>query len=151
MKTITVLYNAAVDLGWLQITAQPGMSEGSPVWLVQFNRSWGSKSSKSPAIFTSEWEPNLSIWGDQRWNPRQRTRQIPVAVLADIEAWLRGRTVGKVETPKSADTLAILAAFRYSGSMSEAVADAFRALALLKSPEPLAPDRLFRIADELDP
>jgi hypothetical protein len=51
----------------------------------------------------------------------------------------------------SADTLAILAAFRYGGSMSEAVADAFRALALLKSDEPLAPDRLFRIADELDP
>jgi hypothetical protein len=35
--------------------------------------------------------------------------------------------------------------------MSEAVADAFRALALLNSPEALAPDRLFRIADELDP
>ena len=55
------------------------------------------------------------------------------------------------DTSKSPDTLAILAAFRYSGSMSEAVADAFRALALLKSPEPLTPDRLFRIADELDP
>jgi hypothetical protein len=147
-----VLYDAAtVDLGWLQITAQPGMSEGSPVWLVKFNRSWGSKSSKSPTIFTSEWEPDLSIWGDQRWNPRQRTRQIPVAVLADVEAWLLGRTVGKVETPKSGDTLAVLAAFQHSDSMSEAVADAFRALALLKSDEPLTPDRLFRIADELDP
>jgi len=56
-----------------------------------------------------------------------------------------------VSTPKSSDTLAILAAFRYSGSMSEAVADALRALALVKSPEPLTQDRLFRIADELDP
>ena len=152
MKTIHVLYNAAVDPGWLQITAQPGMSEDSPVWLVQFNRSWGSKSSKSPAIFTSEWEPDLSIWGDQRWNPRQRTRQIPVAVLADVEAWLRGRTVGKVETPyKSPDTLAILAAIKDCPTLSEAVAQAFRAQALLKSVEPLTPDQLFRIADELDP
>ena len=52
---------------------------------------------------------------------------------------------------KSPDTLAILAAFRYSDSMSEAVAQGFRALALLKSDESLTPDRLFRIADELDP
>jgi hypothetical protein len=56
-----------------------------------------------------------------------------------------------MSTPKSPDTLAILAAFRYSGSMNEAVADAFRALALLKPSEPLARDQLFRIADELDP
>ena len=151
MKTITVPYNAAVNLGWLQITARPGMSEGSPVWLVQFNRSWGSKSSKSPTIFTSEREPDLSIWGDQRWNPRQRTRQIPGAVLADVEAWLRGRTVGKVETPMSAETLAILSAIKDCPTLSEAVAQGFRALALLKSAKPLAPDRLFRIADELDP
>jgi len=56
-----------------------------------------------------------------------------------------------VSVPKSPDTLAILAAFRYSDSMSEAVAQGFRALALLKSDESLTPDRLFRIADELDP
>jgi hypothetical protein len=55
------------------------------------------------------------------------------------------------DTPKSPDTLAVLAAFHDSDSMSQAVADAFRALALLKSPEQLTPDRLFRIADELDP
>jgi hypothetical protein len=48
-------------------------------------------------------------------------------------------------------TLAILAAFRDSPTLNEAVAQSFRALALLKSDEPLAPDRLFRIADELDP
>jgi hypothetical protein len=73
-------------------------------------------------------------------------------VLADVEAWLRGRTVGKVETPyKSPDTLAVLAAIKDCPTMNEAVAQAFRALALLKSPEPLAPDQLFRIADELDP
>ena len=56
-----------------------------------------------------------------------------------------------MSTPKSLDTLAIPPAFRCCDSMNEAVADAFRALALLKSSEPLAPDRLFRIADELDP
>ena len=56
-----------------------------------------------------------------------------------------------MSVPKSPDTLAILAAFQHSDTLCEAVADAFRALALLKSPEPLAPDWLFRIADELDP
>jgi hypothetical protein len=55
-----------------------------------------------------------------------------------------------VSTPKSADTLAILAAIKDCPTL-ESVAQAFRALALLKSPEPLAPDQLFRIADELDP
>jgi hypothetical protein len=149
-KAFHLLYNAPVGPGWLQITAWHGMSGGSPVWLVKFNRSWGSKFSKSPVIFTSEWEPGLSIWGDQRFNPRGRSRQIPVAVLADVEAWLRGRPVGKVEIPKSADTLAVLAAIKDCPTL-EAVAQAFRALALLKSPEPLALDRLFRIADELDP
>ncbi len=94
-KSPHTLYDAPADPGWLKITAWPGMSEGWPVWLVKFNRSWGSKSSKSPVIFTSEWEPDLSIWGDQRLNPRGRTRQIPVAVLADVETWLRGRPVSK--------------------------------------------------------
>jgi len=56
-----------------------------------------------------------------------------------------------VSSPKSPDTLAILAAFEGGPTLNEAVARGFRALALLKSLEPLAPDRLFRIADELDP
>ena len=56
-----------------------------------------------------------------------------------------------MSTPMSPDTLAILAAFKDSPNLNEVVAHAFRALALLKSPEPLTPDRLFRIADELDP
>ena len=51
----------------------------------------------------------------------------------------------------SPDTLAVLAAIKDCPTMNEAVAQAFRALALLKLPEPLAPDQLFRIADELDP
>jgi hypothetical protein len=56
-----------------------------------------------------------------------------------------------VSSPYGPDTLAILAAFRDSPTLNEAVAQGFGALALLKSPEPFAPDRLFRIADELDP
>jgi hypothetical protein len=50
----------------------------------------------------------------------------------------------------SPDTLAVLAAIKDCPTL-EAVAQGFRALALLKSDEPLTPDRLFRIADELDP
>jgi len=68
-----------------------------------------------------------------------------------VWCWGGGPGCGGVSVPKSPDTLAILAAFRYSDSMSEAVAQGFRALALLKSDESLTPDRLFRIADELDP
>jgi hypothetical protein len=57
-----------------------------------------------------------------------------------------------MSTPKSPDTLAILVAFNDSPTITlAAVAHAFRALALLKSDEPLTPDRLFSIADELDP
>ena len=51
----------------------------------------------------------------------------------------------------SLDTLAILAAFKDSPTPNEAAAQAFRALGPLKSPEPLTPDQLFRIADEMDP
>jgi hypothetical protein len=39
----------------------------------------------------------------------------------------------------------------YVGYVFAASRGKARALALLKSPEPFAPDRLFRIADELDP
>jgi hypothetical protein len=56
-----------------------------------------------------------------------------------------------MSTPKSPDTLAVLAAIKDCPTLSEAVAQGFRALALLKSPEQLTPDQLFRIADELDP
>ena len=38
-----------------------------------------------------------------------------------------------MSTPKSSDTLAVLAAFKDSPTLNEAVAQAFRALALLKS------------------
>lgn len=55
-----------------------------------------------------------------------------------------------MSVPNSPDTLAIHVAIIDRDALNEAVAQAFRALALLKSPEPLAPDRLFRIADELD-
>ncbi len=51
----------------------------------------------------------------------------------------------------SPDTLAVLAAIKDSPTLNKAVAQGFRALALLNSDEPLTPDRLFRIADELDP
>jgi hypothetical protein len=55
-----------------------------------------------------------------------------------------------VSSPYGPDTLAVLAAIKDCPTL-EAVAQGLRALALLKSPEPLTPDRLFRIADELDP
>jgi hypothetical protein len=56
-----------------------------------------------------------------------------------------------MNTPKSPDTLAILASFKDSPTLNEAVAQAFRALALLDGVKLIARDRLFRIADELDP
>ena len=56
-----------------------------------------------------------------------------------------------MSTPKSTDTLAILAAFKDSPTLNEAVAQAFRALALFHGAKLIARDQLFRIADELDP
>jgi hypothetical protein len=55
-----------------------------------------------------------------------------------------------MSTLKSPDTLAILAAIKGCPTL-EAVAQAFRALALLHGAKLIARDRLFRIADELDP
>jgi hypothetical protein len=103
--TTHTLYDGPAGAGHLAITARPGMAEGCPVWLVKFNRSWGEtekrsrcRCSKAAVIFTSEWLPDLNMWGDQRLIPCGRTRQIPPAVLADVEAWLRGRPVGEAET-----------------------------------------------------
>jgi hypothetical protein len=47
-----------------------------------------------------------------------------------------------MSTPESPDTLAIRIAIIDRDALNEAVDGAFRALALLKSPEPLAPDQL---------
>ena len=102
--TIHTLYAGPAGTGSLVVTVKFDMAEGYPIWLVKFNRSWGkaerrSRCSRSgaPVIFTSEWLPDLSIWGDQRLNPCGRTRQIPSHVLATVEAWLRGRPVGEAE------------------------------------------------------
>jgi hypothetical protein len=99
--TTHALYDGPAGTGHLAITARPGMAEGYPVWLVKFNRSWG----KAAVIFTSEWLPDLSMWGDQRLIPCGRTRQIPPAVLADVEAWLRGRPVGEAETTTTTEAI----------------------------------------------
>ena len=110
--TTHTLYDGPAGTGHLVITARPGMAEGYPVWLVKFNRSWGEtekrsrcRRSKAAVIFTSEWVPDLSMWGDQRLIPCGRTRQIPPAVLADVEAWLRGRPVGEAETTTTTEAI----------------------------------------------
>jgi hypothetical protein len=103
--TTHTLYDGPAGTGRLLVTVKPDIAEGYPIWLVKFNRSWGKGEKRSrcrrsghPVIFTSEWLPDLSIWGDKRLNPCGRTRQIPPDVLANVENWLRGRPVGEFET-----------------------------------------------------
>jgi len=81
----------------LLITARP-TAAGTPQaqWLVQFTR-WGSSGKMLGQC--AAWMPTLQTWDQFRWHPigsRQR-RQIPPAVLADVEAWLRGRPVGEIQ------------------------------------------------------
>ena len=53
--------------------------------------------------------------------------------------------------PLSRDSQAVLAAGLGYNSERIAIAQAFRALAFLAPTEPLTPDQLIRIAEELDP
>jgi hypothetical protein len=43
------------------------------------------------------WTPTLEAWDQGRWHPIG-SRLVPPAVLAEVEAWLRGRPVGELET-----------------------------------------------------
>jgi hypothetical protein len=81
--------------GRLLITACPAAEGFGPAgqWLVQFTR-WniGVKTLDQCAA----WMPRLNAWDQTRWRPIG-SHLIPADVLADVEAWLRGRPVGEVQ------------------------------------------------------
>jgi hypothetical protein len=62
-------------------------------WLVQFTRwrEYGRMLDQCAA-----WMPRLNAWDRTRWHPIG-SRLVPPDVLADVEAWLRGRPVGEVQ------------------------------------------------------
>jgi hypothetical protein len=81
--------------GRLVITARPAFhAYSSPVWLVSFQR-WGKAGGKM-LDRTAAWLPEIDYWDETRWFPGSPL--VPLAVLADVEAWLRGRPVGELET-----------------------------------------------------
>jgi len=81
--------------GRLVVTARP-TAAGTPQaqWLVQFTR-WGGSGKILDQC--AAWTPMLQAWDQFRWHPIG-SRLIPLSVLADVETWLRGRPVGKLET-----------------------------------------------------
>ena len=94
--TTHTIYAGPAGTGSLVVTARPGKASGGyPVWLVDICR-WGPGGGKT-LDRTAAWLPICRCWDETRWSP-SNPRQVSVAVLADVEAWLRGRPVGELET-----------------------------------------------------
>jgi hypothetical protein len=96
--TTHTLYAGPAGTGRLVITARPGFIVTSfgpyAQWLVRFTR-WGKNGKMLDQC--AAWQPTLQAWDQLRWHPIG-SRLIPPAALADVEAWLRGRPVGELET-----------------------------------------------------
>jgi hypothetical protein len=95
MTTHTLYSSGPAGTGRLVITARP-TAAGTPQaqWLVQFTR-WGKRGKMLDQC--AAWMPTLQAWDrGRRWHPIGR-RLIPPDVLADAEAWLRGRPVASIE------------------------------------------------------
>jgi hypothetical protein len=95
------LYDGPAGTGRLLITARL-TAAGTPQaqWLVQFTR-WGKNGKMLDQC--AAWMPTLEAWDRTRWHPIG-SRLVPPAVLADVEAWLRGRPVGEVEATTTTET-----------------------------------------------
>ena len=89
-----ILYDGPAGAGRLKVAARPAaVSTPQAQWLVRFVcRSTSAKKLDQ----TAAWMPALQAWDRGRWHPIN-SRLIPPAVLADVEAWLRGRPVGDTE------------------------------------------------------
>jgi hypothetical protein len=85
----------AARSGRLLIAARPYRA-GTPQaqWLVQFTR-WGRSGKMLDQC--AAWMPTLKAWDRGRWHPIG-SGLIPLDLLAIVEAWLRGRPVGEIET-----------------------------------------------------
>ena len=96
MTTHTLYSSGPAGTGRLVITAKPAVhAYSSPVWLVSCQR-WDIAGGKM-LDRTAAWLPEIDYWDETRWFPGD-PRLVPPAVLADVEAWLRGRPVGEVQS-----------------------------------------------------
>jgi hypothetical protein len=86
--TTHALYAGPAGTGRLAIHAKANPGRGGR-WLVYFTR-WGKNGKMLDQC--AAWMPSLNAWDQHRWHPIG-SRLIPPAVLADVEAWLRGREV----------------------------------------------------------
>jgi hypothetical protein len=92
--TTHTLYKGPAGNGRLLVIVRPtAVGTLQAQWLVQFTR-WGKHEKKLDQC--AAWMPTLQAWDQTRWDPIG-SRLIPAAVLADVEAWLRGRPVGEVQ------------------------------------------------------
>jgi len=91
-----ILYDGPAGTSRLVVTARPYcFHDTAPQarWLVLFNRCSKKRTELSQC---AAWMPTHNAWDRTRWHPIGR-RLIPSDVLADVEAWLRGRPVGEIE------------------------------------------------------
>jgi len=86
-----ILYDGPAGTSRLRVTARPTAALApQSEWLVRFNR---CSKKRTELNQTAAWMPRLNAWDQTSWHPIG-SRLIPPAVLADVEAWLRGRPVG---------------------------------------------------------
>jgi hypothetical protein len=86
------------DLGDLRIGIAP---EDVPALVHAALARWGKNGKMLDQC--AAWMPTLEAWDRTRWHPIG-SRLVPPAVLADVEAWLRGRPVGEVEATTTTET-----------------------------------------------
>jgi hypothetical protein len=103
--TTHTLYAGPAFTGWLMVTACLQLGRSGPVWFAKFRyfsrpECWLDR--------VAVWIPQRAAWDQCRWNPSRLTSdavtQIPPAVLADVETWLRGRPVGEAEATTTTET-----------------------------------------------
>jgi hypothetical protein len=97
--TTHTLYTGTAGTGCLAIHAKANPGRGGR-WLVYFTR-WGKNGKMLDQC--AAWMPTLEAWDRTRWHPIG-SRLVPPAVLAEVEAWLRGRPVGELETTTTTET-----------------------------------------------
>ena len=96
--TTYILYSGPAGTGRLTVTARP-TAAGTPQaqWLVTFTRRGKhGKQLDQCAAWIPPNRPELQGWVRSRWHPIG-SRLIPPAVLATVEAWLRGGPVPSIE------------------------------------------------------
>lgn len=96
-----IIYDGPAGNGRLVVVVRPGrVLADRPAWLVQFTRCGAGPSSSTHFkwLLTAAWLPERDHWDCSRYWMPTGSRLVPPAILATVEAWLRGRPVGEAES-----------------------------------------------------